>query len=118
MWHHYQYYCGILYVVFTTIFVQIQISNGFRLEITSLSPLFAIKSNTPITSCGCEENSNLVQLRSKNLTLQDFMINHGKIWLGGVEANAMEDCGTYCPNLSARTSHFTFESTLKFTLLG
>ena len=117
MWYHYVYYCGILNVVFTTIFVlqNIQISNGFRLEITSLSPLLAnIKSNTPITSCGCEEKSNLVQLRSKNLTLQDFMIDHGKIWLGGVEANVFEDCGTYCPNLSARTSHFTFESTLEF----
>ena len=117
MWYHYVYYCGILNVVFTTIFVlqNIQISNGFRLEITSLSPLFAnIKSNTPITSCGCEEKSNLVQLRSKNLTLQDFMIDHGKIWLGGVEAKALEDCGTYCPNLSAMTSHFTFESTLEF----
>ena len=110
MWYH---YCGIFNVVVFTTFFVVQISIGFRLEITSLSPLFAIKSNTPITNCGCEEKSNLVQLRSKNLTLQDFMINHGKIWLGGVEANAMEDCGTYCPNLSARTSHFTFESTLK-----
>ena len=85
----------------------IKSNSAFRLEIENLRPLMAIEPE--YKSCGCEEKSSLIQLRSKILTPEDFMIDHGKLWLGAVETSVLEECANLCPYVSARTTHFTFE---------
>ena len=87
--------------------IVIKSSSAFRLEIENLRPLMALEPE--YKNCGCEEKSSLIQLRSKILTPEDFMIDHGKLWLGAVEASVLEECANLCPYVSARTSHFTFE---------
>ena len=90
--------------IISTFLFLLKISIAFRLEID------INRQQTEQNGCGCEEKSNLINLRSKILTPQDFMRDHGKLWLGSIEASITKDCIKLCPIKSARTSHFTFES--------
>jgi hypothetical protein len=85
------------------------LTSSFRVEVTKRPPeLFHIESE--VRKCGCEEQSNLNILKNKELTPQDFMIHHGKLWLGSIKAEAEMQCGKLCPFVNRRTTHFAFES--------
>merc|ERR1712141_885667 len=90
--------------IISTFLFLLKVAIAFRLEID------INRQQSEQNGCGCEEKSNLINLRSKILTPQDFMRDHGKLWLGSIEASITKDCIKLCPIKSARTSHFTFEN--------
>ena len=65
---------------------------------------------TQVRPCGCEEKSALEDLKLLKWTPEDFMSHHGKLWLGGVEAENPSNCSKMCQLVNKRTTHFTFES--------
>ena len=100
-----------MFILFMSfILVLAQPSHGFRIteeEIIAKQTLFHIE--TQVRSCGCEEKSTLENLKSLKWTPEDFMTHHGKLWLGGIEAQNTGNCSKMCPLLNKRTTHFTFE---------
>ena len=68
---------------------------------------------TQVRPCGCEEKSALEDLKLLKWTPEDFMSHHGKLWLGGVEAENPSNCSKMCQLVNKRTTHFTFESKFK-----
>ena len=86
----------------------LQTTHGFRIsEEEIIATGFHIE--TQVRFCGCEENSTLENLKSLKWTPEDFMTHHGKLWLGGVEAQNARNCSKLCPLVNKRTTHFTFE---------
>jgi len=65
---------------------------------------------TQVRPCGCEEKSALEDLKLLKWTPEDFMSHHGKLWLGGVEAENPSNCSKMCQLVNKRTTHFTFEN--------
>jgi len=65
---------------------------------------------TQVRFCGCEEKSALEDLKLLKWTPEDFMTHHGKLWLGGVEAQNPSNCSKMCQLVNKRTTHFTYEN--------
>ena len=95
--------------------VLVNASKGFRINeeeiIVKSQQHFHIE--TQVRSCGCEEKSALEDLKLLKWTPEDFMSHHGKLWLGGVEAENPSNCSKMCQLVNKRTTHFTFESKFK-----
>ena len=68
--------------------------------------------------CGCEERESLKILQSQTKwTPEDFMTQHGKLWLGGVKSEQENTCAQMCLLVNQRTTHFTFESKSNISLI-
>merc|ERR1712018_137552 len=95
------------------LFIFGQNSLGFRIneneQIIATAAIQNFHIETQVRSCGCEEKSALEELKLLKWTPQDFMTHHGKLWLGGVEAQNARNCSKLCPLVNKRTTHFTFE---------
>jgi len=88
-----------------------RLSTSFRveMELESIdSALFHIETQQRF--CGCEERKSLeiLQMRTE-WTPEDFMTQHGKLWLGSVKAQEETKCAKMCILANQRTTHFTFE---------
>ena len=96
------------------LFIFGQNSLGFRIneneQIIATAAIQNFHIETQVRSCGCEEKSALEELKSLKWTPEDFMTHHGKLWLGGVEAENVSNCSKMCQLVNKRTTHFTFES--------
>ena len=86
----------------------VKLSTSFRME----NDLFHIEATTRF--CGCEEQKTLDELKNKEWKPEDFVTQHGKIWLGGIKADEEENCAKMCILVNQRTTHFTFEGMYNF----
>jgi len=85
-----------------------ELSTSFRLEMELDSTMFHIETQQRL--CGCEERESLKILQSHTeWTPEDFMTQHGKLWLGGVKSEQENTCAQMCLLVNQRTTHFTFE---------
>merc|ERR1712039_1065781 len=85
-----------------------KLSSSFRVEMELDSTMFHIETQQRF--CGCEERESLKILQSKTeWTPEDFMTQHGKMWLGGVKSEQENACAQMCLLVNQRTTHFTFE---------
>ena len=95
-----------LFVICSTLAIFAQLSSSFKVELENVS-LFHIETEQKL--CGCEERSNLEELKNKEWTPEDFMTDHGKMWLGSTRSDQDQKCAKLCLLSNRRTSHFTFE---------
>merc|ERR1711997_17454 len=97
-----------LFVICSTLFMFTKLSSSFRVETELDSAMFHIETQQRF--CGCEERESLKILQSQTeWTPEDFMTQHGKLWLGGVKSEQENTCAQMCLLVNQRTTHFTFE---------
>jgi len=97
-----------LFVICSTLFMFTKLSSSFRVETELDSTMFHIETQQRF--CGCEERESLKILQSQTeWTPEDFMTQHGKLWLGGVKSEQENTCAQMCLLVNQRTTHFTFE---------
>jgi len=97
-----------LFVICSTLLMFTKLSSSFRVEMELDSTMFHIETQQRF--CGCEERESLKILQSKTeWTPEDFMTQHGKMWLGGVKSEQEKTCAQMCLLVNQRTTHFTFE---------
>lgn len=95
------------------------LTRAFRLEFNRSDSIFhnqdllTIETTEPF-ACGCHDRYELDVIREKFWSPEHFLVDHGELWLGGIEALEAKSCGQLCLTFNRRTTHFSFEGKTLF----